>query len=193
MPRPKEFDPTAVLKQAMNLFWEKGYAATSVQDLVERMGINRFSLYSTFGGKHDLYLAALEQYCKGTAAELERSLKSSRDGISAIRSYFTSLAQGYASDPDRRGCMIANSASELSAKDGDTALRVRSALLKNEEVFHGVLQQVVAQGKFASRLSPRELASFLAGAQLGLAVLAKARPESKDLNAYVKGVVAALD
>ena len=52
MPRQKDFDPDRALGNAMELFWEKGYEATSVQDLVDRMGINRFSMYDTFGSKH---------------------------------------------------------------------------------------------------------------------------------------------
>ncbi len=62
MPRVKEFDPDQALDRAMELFWRKGYEATSVQDLVEHMGINRFSLYDTFGSKHELFMAALDRY-----------------------------------------------------------------------------------------------------------------------------------
>ncbi|MCE7002789.1 TetR/AcrR family transcriptional regulator [Kibdelosporangium philippinense] len=70
MPRTKEFDPDAVLRSALNLFWRKGYEATSIQDLVDHLGIGRASMYATFGTKHDLYLRALDLYCErvsGTA------------------------------------------------------------------------------------------------------------------------------
>ena len=70
MPRPKAFDPDAALQQAMQVFWERGYEATSVQDLVQGMGINRFSLYSTFGGKHQLFVTALERYRDTIVADL---------------------------------------------------------------------------------------------------------------------------
>ena len=67
MPRTKEFDPEVALERAMELFWRRGYATTSVADLVAHLGVARASLYSTFGTKHDLYVAALERYKIGRA------------------------------------------------------------------------------------------------------------------------------
>ena len=64
MARTKEFDPDAALRAALELFWERGYEATSMADLVERLGIGRASLYATFGGKHELYLKALNLYLR---------------------------------------------------------------------------------------------------------------------------------
>lgn len=63
MARPKEFDPNEALERAMLLFWEKGFQATSMRDLVQAMGINRGSLYDTFGSKEELYQAAIDRYC----------------------------------------------------------------------------------------------------------------------------------
>ena len=60
MPRTKNFDPAEVLEKAKNLFWEKGYYATSMQDLVDTLGINRASMYDTYGGKDQLFAKALE-------------------------------------------------------------------------------------------------------------------------------------
>ena len=78
MPRPKAFDPDAALQKAMQVFWERGYEATSVDDLVQCMGINRFSLYSTFGGKHQLFVAALERYHDTIVADLVGELEHRR-------------------------------------------------------------------------------------------------------------------
>ncbi len=57
-PRHKAFDPSTVLNEAVDVFWTQGYEATSVQDLVDHMGINRFSMYDTFGNKHELFMSA---------------------------------------------------------------------------------------------------------------------------------------
>ncbi len=70
----------------MQAFWRKGYEATSIQDLVEQMGINRFSLYDTFGDKHRLYLAALDRYRQKVASESLACLEHSHKGLTAIRS-----------------------------------------------------------------------------------------------------------
>ena len=91
MPRPKAFDPDAALHKAMQVFWERGYEATSVDDLVQCMGINRFSLYSTFGGKHQLFVAALERYRDTIVAdlvgELEQSAADSPPSDSSLRGW----------------------------------------------------------------------------------------------------------
>ncbi len=70
MARTKEFDPDAALQSALELFWRRGYEATSVADLVEHLGIGRASIYATFGNKHELYLKALDRYAEGRDAVL---------------------------------------------------------------------------------------------------------------------------
>ena len=97
MPRPKAFDPDDVLHKAMQVFWERGYEATSMQDLVDCMGINRFSLYSTFGDKHQLFLAALARYRDKVVARLVDELEWSDAGLAAIRQFFTRLIDSFAS------------------------------------------------------------------------------------------------
>ena len=81
----------------MQVFWERGYEATSVQDLVQGMGINRFSLYSTFGSKHQLFVAALERYRDTIVADLVGELEQSAAGLAAIRQFFTRLVDFFAS------------------------------------------------------------------------------------------------
>src|SRR5207237_6339181 len=62
MARQKEFDRDEVLHKAMEVFWARGYEGSSIQDLVKHMGINRQSIYDTFGDKHTLFLEALDLY-----------------------------------------------------------------------------------------------------------------------------------
>ena len=117
MPRPKAFDPDAALQKAMHVFWERGYEATSVQDLVEGMGINRFSLYSTFGNKHQLFVTVLERYCATIGANLVGDLEHSAAGLTAIRQFFTRLVDFFASAKGWRGCLMTNTAVELAPHD----------------------------------------------------------------------------
>jgi TetR/AcrR family transcriptional regulator, transcriptional repressor for nem operon len=91
MPRAKVFDPDEALQKAMQIFWEHGYGATSVDTLVQGMGINRFSLYSTFGGKHQLFVAALERYRDTIVADLVGELEHAVGRRAAIRQFFTRL------------------------------------------------------------------------------------------------------
>src|SRR2546428_10205183 len=114
MPRPKAFDPDEALQKAMQVFWERGYEATSVEDLVQHMGLNRFSLYSTFGGKHQLFVAALERYRDTIVADLVGELEQSAAGLAAIRQFFTRLVDFFASSQGWCGCLMTHTAVELS-------------------------------------------------------------------------------
>ena len=111
MPRPREFDPETALEQAVAVFWEKGYEATSVQDLVDRMGVNRCSIYNTFGDKHELFLKALQHYgnkmrAEGPPAQLARS----DEGLQAIRDYFAAAIDHFVSPDGVHGCFVINTA-----------------------------------------------------------------------------------
>ncbi|HSH40807.1 MAG TPA: helix-turn-helix domain-containing protein, partial [Arenicellales bacterium] len=88
MSRNKAFDETEVLERAMTLFWRKGYEATSIQELVTHTGIQRGSLYATYGDKRRLFLAALDHYCGVIAARRLHVLTAPGSGKAAIRRFF---------------------------------------------------------------------------------------------------------
>ena len=90
MPRPKSFDPDHALDRAMCAFWKKGYASTSISDLTKAMGINKFSLYSTFGDKRAVFLAALDRYSAQVVGTLLDTLENPESGLAEIRGYFDS-------------------------------------------------------------------------------------------------------
>jgi len=83
MARPKKFDREKVLLDAMMLFRDQGYEARSIQDLADRMGINRFSLYATFTSKHDLFVEALQTYDDHVAVPFFDRLKDSGEGLAS--------------------------------------------------------------------------------------------------------------
>ncbi len=157
----------------MVLFWEKGYAATSVQDLVDRMGVNRFSLYDTFGDKRALYLAALDRYQGQQTERLVRPLEETADGLSAICQYFEQLESDFGIVGQSRGCFVQQATLELAATHVDVATRVQSYHVRQERALHGALKRASADGRLAGRRNLRDLARFLyAGAQ-GLIVMGR--------------------
>ncbi len=89
MARSKEFDPDVVLGRALELFWQRGYEATSMADLVEHLGIGRASIYATFGSKHDLYLKALERYVRTRDPDLVESLSQPGPALPAVRAWWS--------------------------------------------------------------------------------------------------------
>src|SRR5581483_344492 len=105
MSRTKEFDPDAVLQRALELFWERGYEATSMADLVEHLGIARASIYATFGGKHDLYLQAFERYLQSRDGAVVERLSQPGPALPAVRALIEAYADESLRDERRRGCM----------------------------------------------------------------------------------------
>jgi TetR/AcrR family transcriptional regulator, transcriptional repressor for nem operon len=117
MARPKAFDREVALGQAMYTFWKCGYEATSMQDLVDAMGINRQSLYDTFGDKHTLYLEALERYRCTDGQEFIKFLDETKPLRKRLENAFAAIIKQSLEDKDRKGCFIANATLELASCD----------------------------------------------------------------------------
>lgn len=176
----------------MELFWQRGYEASSIQDLVDHMGIGRGSMYDTFGSKHDLYLAALERY-QQVSHQLFAPLDEPEAGRSAIVRVFDNLVDVAVQDPHRRGCFMANSIVELAPHDPKTAECACNALAGMEEAFHRVLVRAQQAGEIGRTRDARVLARFLVNAVLGIRVLAKGNPNRELLQDVVTATLSALD
>ncbi|WP_256107908.1 TetR/AcrR family transcriptional regulator [Streptomyces sp. ODS05-4] len=115
MPRQKLFDPQEVLDRAVLVFWERGQDGASVQDLVDAMGVNRFSLYTAFGDKHRLFLAALDRYGEQVTDRMLADLTRPGASVAEIGAYLDGLVRAVASGgPARFGCLMANTMSDLA-------------------------------------------------------------------------------
>ncbi|WP_067798606.1 TetR/AcrR family transcriptional regulator [Actinomadura formosensis] len=174
MARTKEFDPDAVLQRALELFWERGYEATSMADLVERLGIARASIYATFGGKHDLYLKALERYLRTADPSLAETLSRPGPVLPAVRALIERYAEESAGDRRRRGCLVVNTAVELAARDAEAARLVESSWSFLEASLTSALMRARAQGELPPEKDPRALARFLLVLLQGMRVLGRA-------------------
>jgi TetR/AcrR family transcriptional repressor of nem operon len=192
MARPKEFEPAAALDRAMRLFWSRGYEATSVQDLVDRMGIQRGSLYATFGDKRALFFAAIDRYDRMVTAKLLAALDEPASGMEAIRRFFRLKIEWAVAATRPRGCLVTNSTTELASRDRRTASRVAGVLTKIEAAFQRAVVRAQAAGEIDPARDPRALARFLTSSAQGLSVMAKAFPERAVLEDIVEGILAAL-
>ena len=138
------------------------------------MRINRFSIYDTFGNKHDLFLKALERYREQMTASMLRDLANSADGLPAIRRYFDLVVEHLTSPEGRKACLMINSIAEKAAEDQ----KIRSRCLQNVKQLEGALRKAVVRaqdhGEIDSRRDPQEVAEYLATNVMGLNVLAKA-------------------
>ena len=190
--RPKEFDRDVVLDRAMQLFWSRGYEATSIEHLVARMGIRRGSLYGTFGDKRALFFAAIDRYDRVVTAKLLAILDAPGSGKDAIRRFFR-LKVDLSLKPGRpRGCLVTNSTAELASRDRAAASRVGAVLTRIEAAFHRAVVRAQQAGEIDPARDPRALARFLTSSAQGLSVMAKACPDRIVLKDIAAVTLAAL-
>ncbi|MFE7647833.1 TetR/AcrR family transcriptional regulator [Streptomyces phaeoluteigriseus] len=175
MARTKEFDPDAALQSALELFWRRGYEATSMADLVEHLGIGRASIYATFGSKHELYLKALDRYAEMRDPVLLVELSQPGPALPAVRAVVRRFATEAAS-PERRldGCFVTNTAAELAPHDPEAARRVEISWEHLETPLHSALVRAQAQGELSEDRDPRALARMLLVLMQGVRVVGKA-------------------
>ena len=119
MPRIKAFDETAIIEKAKNLFQLKGYEGTSMQDLIDTLGISRSSLYDTFGDKHQLYLKTLNAYCKDNAYALVAQAENIDNSLAFIQDIFNNVIAQSKKDADKKGCYVVNAIVEFSERNTD--------------------------------------------------------------------------
>ncbi|MEU8893476.1 TetR/AcrR family transcriptional regulator [Streptomyces sp. NPDC048442] len=173
MARPKQFDPEAAVSQAMEVFWKKGYAATTPQDLVDALGIGKGSLYNAFGSKHALFVLALRRYRDGQSLALVELLDGSGPVKPRLRGALKLLAEMDLDDPDRRGCMAVNAATELAGADQLATELVRRMFDRTESAFQAVIEEGQRSGEIDPGRDAAALGSMLLGILVGSRVLAR--------------------
>ena len=182
----KSFLPEQVLDKAMDLFWKQGYEGTSIEELLQCMGLGRGSLYDTFGDKHALYLAALSRYLaryRGMVAELQQQTGSLSE---ILERFFQASIEALLSDPAYRGCFLVNATVEMAPHDPEVNKIVQSALQEIEEGFYRLLIQAQVAGDLSWTQDPHQLARFLMGIFVSIRVLARGQRDRRVLQDVVK-------
>jgi TetR/AcrR family transcriptional repressor of nem operon len=193
MPRPKEFIPDEALEKAMQVFWHKGYEATSMEDLLTAMDLNRGSLYDTFGDKRQLFLKVIDRYCHGFVGEKFSLLDHPGPALPTLRLFIRGMIEGGLADPQRRGCLIANTVMELSPHEKEIAGTLRQVLKMAEDTFFRVLVRAKEQGELKKDKDPRALARFLTTMMQGTIVMIKAGASADAVNQTAETTLSVLD
>jgi TetR/AcrR family transcriptional regulator, transcriptional repressor for nem operon len=191
MARKKEFDPEKALDKAMNIFWLKGYDATSVDDLCEAMGIRRGSLYDTFGDKRSLFLKSLDRYAQKNKESAE-SLEELDSALQAIATVFYSALEEALNDPHCRGCFVVNTITELAAINPVIASFSKDQSAKFEKSFYNLLVRAEKDGEIEVNQDLHAKAQFLVNAFYGLRVTAKVNQNRSALENIVKTTLSVL-
>lgn len=183
MARKREFDEVEALKQAMALFWVQGYEKTSMEDLVNHMGVHRKSIYDTFGNKHELFLKVLEYYRTTIGEKLSDQLAKEKTAIDKIKGLFTySMCSN---EEQAKGCLVVNTAVELALHDQAIAQIVRTNFEETEKAIFQVLQQGQKEGEISSELNLEIATKFIHNALIGIRVQLKTEEDIKKLQPIV--------
>ena len=187
MGRLKEFDPETALEAAMDLFWRRGYEATSTADLVAKLGIARGSLYATFGSKHELYARALDRYVRDRDPMIVRRLSHPGPVLPAVRA----LVESYAANATQ-GCFVVNAAVERMDDDA-VAGRVRSSWDTLEVALTSALLRAQEQGELPADAEPRAIARFLLVFLQGIRVVGPDEQQRERVADAIRTVLRILD
>jgi TetR/AcrR family transcriptional repressor of nem operon len=188
----KQFDRDEVLDLAMALFWERGYEATSIQDLVEATCVNRGSLYATFGNKKRLFLAVLDQYADKVGKPLMAELEDP-DPRRAIERMFESIIRR-TSDPSwPRGCLNTNTSLECPNSGDQISRKIAERLGQQESAIYRVLRRAQAKGVLDPAQDARALARFFMGVAQALNVVNKALADPAILRDMMKVAMSVWD
>jgi TetR/AcrR family transcriptional repressor of nem operon len=194
MARTKEFDPEAALQAALELFWRRGYEATSMADLVAHLGIGKASLYATFGSKHELYLKALDRYEQSGLAPIVHELSQPGPALPAVRALVRRYAREATDERLRlQGCMVTNTAAELAPHDPAAARRVERNWDQLETLLHAALVRARSQGELPAGRDPLAVARTLLVLMQGLRVVGKASADPARVRDAAEQALALLD
>jgi TetR/AcrR family transcriptional repressor of nem operon len=186
--RPREFDEEEALDRAMKVFWSKGYAATSLDDLLNSTGIARQSLYTAFGDKHSLFIKALQRYLDKNARPLRSVLMKAPSVAQALRGVFSAIAEQAATEK-QRGCMLVNAITELVPGDAEVSRLVAANHRFLLATFRMGLERAAKKGEISADANIDELAHYLVAAHQGLRVVARVDQNRAHLNAIVKSTL----
>lgn len=174
MARPREFNESEALGDAMHLFWREGYENASLSDITEAMGLSKSSLYDTFGSKHELLLSSLQFYVENLVEPSLTVLAEEPSPRAAIAKRFEMAIEGMTGPGPRGGCLLVNTTLELGARDAAVAKSLATAQAKVEQAYVRAIERGQAAGEIDSAKSAQSLARYIVACLSGIVCLSKA-------------------
>lgn len=189
MPRTEDFNRDQVLDKAKNAFWLKGYNGTSMQDLVDATGLNRSSIYNSFGSKMELYQESLKQYQNESGTIFDKAKQQERTAIETIGLIFVYVLEDILGDQERKGCMLINCHTEMGNQDA----QLKALFSANQEQLVSIFEDLVKQGQEDGSITRSEksdlLAYYLVSAFQGLRVTGMNTTEPKVLKSIIQNIL----
>jgi len=176
----KQFNQDEALNKALEVFWNKGFEATSMQDLVNQMGINRASLYQTYGNKYDLFIATLDRYIEINRQQIRETLEASGSPLDNLYKLFLHFI-GQGVKTQQSGCFINNTAVELGPHDQQVAEKIRHFWQQLEQMIIDVLNRAIDKNELPEGTETRLLATLLNTNLQGLVIKSKTNTSQDEL------------
>ena len=173
MGRQKEFEPQLAVEKAMYPFWQKGFSATSIDDLVEATGVQRYGLYAAFRDKHGLFLAVIDHYLERMVGQMVHVLEQEEAGWTEIQAFFNQILSIAATTVGHNGCLMCNAANEMGQDDAEIANKMRRYQERLITLFERALIQAKATNNVGPNLDPTVGATFLFTTAVSLFALIK--------------------
>jgi TetR/AcrR family transcriptional regulator, copper-responsive repressor len=189
--RPRAYDPDAALERAFEVFWKKGYNATSLEDLAEATGMNRPSLYAAFGDKHTLYLKALDYYGRLSAAQTGDAFTANiplREAL--LRAYDAALTIYFSGKGRPRGCFSVGTATTEAAEDPEIRAALVRGVRRLDKSFETRMRIAAEKGELSAGADPSALAALASGIVHTIAIRARAGVPRAELEELVRKAVA---
>ncbi|HMG90291.1 MAG TPA: TetR/AcrR family transcriptional regulator [Chryseolinea sp.] len=178
--RPKDFDEAAVLDKAIELFWKKGYEATSLEQLLAAMGMGKGSMYHNFGNKREVFKLALNRFNQKFVGWLDEEVTKAKDPIAFIKDYFRGIPRQGADD-HKKGCFLGNTVAELACIDPGLEKLAAEHLERMEDIFYTHVKNAQQRGKLKSKEDARLLARHLINLWNGLNITRRMYSSPKEL------------
>ncbi|MEJ2360182.1 MAG: TetR/AcrR family transcriptional regulator [Gammaproteobacteria bacterium] len=193
MARPSRYRREDVLEKAMQAFWNEGYNATGMADLVSATDMRPGSLYASFNSKRELFLASIDLYGQRSVANIQQGLDSSASPLTGVRQLLRKLARDTVSKQGKRSCFLVNSVLEMARQDPAVRERVNVYFRQIESLLRRKLKQAQAEGELGADRDPRAIATFLLNNIWGLRVLAGTDPGPRRAQDIVRLALSVLD
>lgn len=190
--RPRAFDRDAVLDRAVTTFWARGYSGASVDDLTGSMGINRPSLYATFGSKHDLFLEVIDRYASTFGGMPFSAFKSNPDAKSAVAAFLEASIHCATTKGKPRGCLIANVAIFEAEKDTQVKQKVSGLFADTDQAISEYFSAAQDDGRLSDHHDPRALARMVISITHSIATRARAGASREQLSVVADDFMATL-
>jgi TetR/AcrR family transcriptional repressor of nem operon len=193
MPRTPEYKRSTVIAQAMAVFWERGYARTSVGHLTRATGLNPGSLYAAFGSKKGVFLEVLDEYNRDFLERIHAMSRSDANALAALRGLLDDIVEDTIAGEDRRGCLSVNALLELARHEPDIARRIDAHNASVRRALAELIGRGQRDGDIDADADPDALSAFLVNNIWGMRIMCRSRPDPAALEAVVDNVVKALE